>query len=201
MARYVHIAENLPSKYEKLLIFAQLVLQSLTGNVKFPNAPGLDKLATVIKALHTALSKGTGAERKAAAEAVREVLGDLADWVEVSARAMVDTLDLSAIQAAVESTGFGLRKRSPRQKYVFGASYGPTTGSVDLTAPPSRARDPHEWQMSVNGKDWVSLPGTRKAKTRVENLPVGVTHAFRHRTLTKAGYTEWSDPVATIVVR
>ena len=32
-------------------------------------------------------------------------------------------------------------------------------------------------------------------------LPVGVTHSFRHRLLTKNGVTEWSDPFVTIVVK
>jgi len=35
----------------------------------------------------------------------------------------------------------------------------------------------------------------------VAGLPIGVAHYFRHRVLTKDGYSEWSDPVVMLVVK
>jgi hypothetical protein len=35
--------------------------------------------------------------------------------------------------------------------------------------------------------------------TRVTGLPIGVAHYFRHRTVTKTGYSDWSDPIMIVV--
>jgi hypothetical protein len=72
---------------------------------------------------------------------------------------------------------------------------------VTLTAPASRKGDPHEWQYSADQVTWTVIPGTRQAKTTVSGLPVGVALHFRHRTLTKDGYSEWSDPTVMIVIK
>ena len=56
-------------------------------------------------------------------------------------------------------------------------------------------------QISPDQLTWTSLPGTRRAKTRVTGLPVGVAQHFRHRLLTKDGFTAWSDPTVMLVVK
>ncbi len=201
MAKYIHVALKLPSRVAQLLIFAKLVLAALTGNPHFTSpSPTLASLAAAIKALEDVL-KGPGADRQAAAGALRDVLGHLGEYVQLVAETQPGAVDLVAIQALVESANMRLRKHGPRQKAVFAASYGPVLGSVDLTAPASRKGDPHEWGVSIDGHTWTALPPTRKASTQVTGLPVGVMHYFRHRALAKNGSTEWSDPFATIVVK
>ena len=202
MAKFIHVVLKLPSRSAKLLLFAQLVLDAMTGNPRFPNpSPPLTSLDAAIKVMEGVLKKGTATERSAAAAVLREILLHLADHVQTVAETQAGTVDLTAIQVVVESAGMRLRKVGVRPKAIFDALYGPFAGSVDLTAPASPKRDPHEWAMSTDQHSWTALPGTRRAKTRVTGLPVGVTHYFRHRTLTKDGFSGWSDPTVMIVVR
>jgi hypothetical protein len=200
MAKYIFVVLRMPSKLLAILIYAKAVLAAMTGNAKFPNATALlAVLATAIQALDKAINGGKAADRRAAREAVKEALNHLADHVQSVAETAAGTVDLEAVRATVESAQMDLRKVGVPQKQVFAAKYGPFTGCVDLTAPRSKARDPHEWAVSTDQHNWSSLPSTRKAKTRVTGLPAGVAHYFRHRTLTKDGYTEWSDPVMIVV--
>lgn len=201
MARYIFVVLRAPSQLAKLLLFAKAVWTAMSGNPNFPNAGQLlaildDRILSLEKAMNT-----NAADRRAARGALGEALSHLADHVQGVAETAVGTVDIVAIRAMVLSAGLDLRKVNATQKAVFAAKYGPVPGSVDLTAPRSRARDPHEWQVSTDQITWVSLQTTRQASTRVTGLPIGVTHHFRHRLLTKDGYTEWSDPTVMIVVK
>jgi hypothetical protein len=202
MAKFIHVILLLPTVLYKLLAFAKTVLGAMSGNPQFSNpSPSLATLGQRITDLEKALDHGTAGERHAAGEALKETLKHLADYVQTIAENQPGALDLLAVKALVESVGMRLRTVTPRPKLVFSAKYGPAAGSVELTAPASPKRDPHEWQVSTDQLTWASLPSTRGAKTRVTGLPVGVAHHFRHRLLTKAGYTEWSDPTVMLVVK
>lgn len=201
MAKYIHIALHLPSQIAKLLLFAKAVYAAMNGNPNYPNATGLlailkDRILSMEKAMTT-----NAGDRLAARGALGEALEHLGDHVQGVAETAVGSVDIAAIRAMILNAGLDLRKVGAHQKAVFAAKYGPVPGSVDLTAPRSRARDPHEWGVSTDQITWVSLPPTRQASTRVTDLPVGVPHHFRHRLLTKDGYTEWSDPTVMIVVK
>jgi hypothetical protein len=201
MAKFIFVVLKMPTRSAKLLIFAKLVLDSMSGNPRFPNpSPGLGSLDAAIKAVEDA-GKGSATDRLAAEAALRQILNHLADYVQLVVETQVGTVDLTAIQAMVESAGMRLRKVGTHPKAVFAVSYGVVPGTVDLTAPASPKRDPHEWEISTDQHTWTALPGTRKAKTQVTGLPIGVAHYFRHRLNTKDGYTAWSDPVLMIVVK
>lgn len=202
MAKFIHVVLRLPERSDKLLVRAKVVLAALVDNLKFPAAGALLlELDDRIQDLETAMTSGTATERRAGREAVRETLSHLRNHVQSVAEKGAGTVDLEAIRALVESAAMSLRKVTRPPKLVFAAKHGPVPGSVDLTAPHSPKRDTHEWEMSTDLQVWTTLPGTRQAKTRVTGLPVDVTHHFRHRLLTKDGYTAWSDPTAMIVVK
>ncbi|APR79918.1 Hypothetical protein A7982_05265 [Minicystis rosea] len=201
MAKYIHVVLRLPVQMGKFLFHAKAVLVAVKDNPRFPDAgPLVVPLGEGIVRLEEALH-GTTAERSAAREAVRDALVHLGDHVQSVAEKAAGTVDLSAVRALVESAGMDLRKISTHPKATFAAKYGPVAGSVDLTAPHSPARDSHEWEMSIDQRTWMTLPSTRQAKTRVEGLPMGTAHHFRHRFLTKDGHTAWSDPTVTIIVK
>jgi hypothetical protein len=201
MAKYIHVVLRLPATYAKLLIFATAVLTAMTGNAKFPNAAALlAALSTAVQALNKGMNGGTSTERQAAREAVRDALEHLADYVQsVAEVANGTTVDISALRVLVESAGMDLRKVGAHAKLTLGAKNGPTSGTVILTAPANKNRDPHEWQISTDQHTWSQLPSTLKAKTTVTGLPVGTTEYFQHRTLTKTGYTDWSDTIMIVV--
>jgi hypothetical protein len=201
MAKFVHVVLKMPKPFAKLLIFAKAVLTAMTGNTKFPNATALvAALAAAVTALDKAINGGTSTDRLAAREAVRDALEHVADNVQgVAEEGNGGTVDISAIRALVESAGLALRKVGTRPKLTLGAKNGPSSGSVILTAPANPKRDPHEWQNSTDQHTWSPLSSSLKAKVTVTGLPVGVTEYFRHRSLTKAGYTDWSDPIMIVV--
>ena len=73
----------------------------------------------------------------------------------------------------------------------------------------ARAGPVYEWQYSVDGsaaggtahgKTWIDLPPTTGAQTSIHNLTPGCAVSFRHCVLTKAGVSDWGDPVTTLVV-
>ncbi len=202
MAKFIHVVLKLPAAVYMLLAFAKGVLGALTGNPQFSNLPpAFAFLGPRIADLEKALAEGSTAERLAAKEALRETLKHLANYVQSVAESQAGTPDLLAIEALVDSVGMRLRAVNPPPKQVFAAKYGPVPGSVDLTAPSSPKRDPHEWQISADQLTWTNLPSTRRAKTQVTGLPLGVAQHFRHRTLTKDGPSAWSDPTIMLVVR
>lgn len=49
------------------------------------------------------------------------------------------------------------------------------------------------------GKTWFDMPGTLKAKTTVTGLTPQSTVEFRYRSITKAGASDWSAPIAHVV--
>ena len=206
MAKYIHVVLKVPKPRRNLYTYAKIVRKSLAGNPGFSTADlaVLDARIEILNQAETAAGHrepGAAAACAAAREAVRQELNHLRDFVQGVLEEQAGTVDLKGIQALVESAAMDLRKVSVRAKAVFGATYGAVAGSVNLTAPASRQRDPHEWQHSADQLTWLVLPSTRQARTTVTGLPVGVAQHFRHRTLTKGGYTEWSDPTVALVVR
>ncbi len=83
VAKFIHVVLRLPSAIGKVLLYAKVVLAALTGNPRFPNASTL--LAVLddrIQALEKAMNGGSAADRRAAREAVRDVLAHLCDHVQ-----------------------------------------------------------------------------------------------------------------------
>jgi hypothetical protein len=56
----------------------------------------------------------------------------------------------------------------------------------------------YRWQMSTDQQTWTDLPESFKTKTTVEGLAPATTYAFRLRTVTKSGPSDWSPPVTII---
>ncbi len=197
MAKYVHVVLKMPATAKELSLFSKTVRSSMTGNPRFPNpTPGLDVLSERIEALDATLSGGSAAETQAAKEALRECLKHLGFYVQSVAETASSTVDLGAIEALVESAGFALRRPGPRAKLGFAVKRGAEAGTADLTAPASR--DPHDWAYSTDQHTWIALAASRQATMRATGLPVGVPLYFRHRLLTKTGYSAWSEPLAML---
>ena len=75
------------------------------------------------------------------------------------------------------------------------------SGEVQLVAKATKGATANEWQYSTDGgKTWVDLSSTSKATITVSNLTPGTTVMFRHRVLTKAGHSDWSDASSLLVV-
>jgi hypothetical protein len=205
VARYIHVVLE-DSAFNKTLVYSKRVRKAVFGNASFPTLlgliPTLDAKIGVLDALETEAAQGMpGAvsARDAAREQVRELLFHTRDQVQGVAETLAGTTDLLAVKALVESAAMRLRKVPSRSKQVFAAKAGHVSGSADLTAPASRKRDSHDWQHSANQQDWTSVDSTLAARTTISGLAVNTPHYFRHRLLTKDGYTEWCAPILLMV--
>jgi hypothetical protein len=100
----------------------------------------------------------------------------------------------------IQSATLSVRKVPTRGKRAFAAKPGTVSGSVKLSVPSAGHRSSYDWQQSADGgKTWVDVTSTVQTKTVVTGLQPGSTYAFRFRSVTKTGVSDWSQPVSILV--
>jgi hypothetical protein len=93
-----------------------------------------------------------------------------------------------------------VRKSPVRAKAPFAVKQGPLSGTVKLTVKAAASRASYEWEWSGNGgSTWTPVLPTLVAKTTIASLPVATSCEFRFRATTKAGVTDWSQPITLLV--
>ncbi len=103
-------------------------------------------------------------------------------------------------EAIITSAAMSVKKTTIRQKQAFAVKYGPTSGTVQISAKAAGHRAAYEWQYSTDGgKTWMQVPNTLQAKTTIIGLPVAATVEFRYRVTTKLGMGDWSLPTSILV--
>jgi hypothetical protein len=193
---------KLPNKVPALITYAQGIVKSMTGNVAFPSpAPTLAAVTEAINELQTAetaalaRTKGAVAIRNEKRTALITMLQQLRGNIQSVADA-----DPETSASVIQSAGVALRKTAVHARRTFAAKFGPTSGSVHLTAELAARRASYEWQYSTDGgKTWVSAPVTLQAKTTIPGLTPAATVVFRSRAVTKTGEGDWSQPASIIV--
>lgn len=192
-----------PTRVPALVIFAQHVLKSMTGNVWFPSpTPPLAVVGQATSELQDAENAALGRARGAVAArdekriALVMQLRFLAAYVQNVADANVEN---SA--SIIQSAGLALRKVPVQPPRVFTAKLGANSGTVVIIAPSAGPRSSYEWQKSTDGgATWSDLPATLQAKTTASGFARTSTPAFRYRTVTKSGQGDWSAPVTVMVM-
>jgi hypothetical protein len=176
--------------------FAKAVLTAMTGNPWFPSpAIPLATFAAHIAALDAAETAvllrtlGNAQERNAK---LRVVLADL-DGLRVYVQRIADA-HVAEGPEIIESAAMSVKTVTHHDKPTLEARPGPQSGSVVLYAKASRSRSFLDWQYSVDGVSWVSLPSILRSKTMLMGLTAGTTYLFRIRRSTKAGTGDWCDP-------
>jgi hypothetical protein len=196
------VVMKLPIVVVLLLKFAAALAAALTNNAFFPNAAAIvaaiTKAITALDAAETATKTrvpGTVAARNTAHAALVTALHAAKAYIQQAADA-----DPEHAEAMITSTGLLLRRPVARTKAPFAVKQGSTTGKVHLVARAAAVRASYEWQWSSDGgKTWLLLPVTLKASTTLEGVPAGTNAMFRFRSVTKAGESDWSQPVSLLV--
>jgi hypothetical protein len=125
-------------------------------------------------------------------------------------RAYVQGLcDTSPEQAATlaQSAGMKLAAASVRSKPILGAKQGPQPGVVNLEANATLLANGvrstryrfYNWQYSVDGKTWITVPSTPYAKTIITGLTPLTTYEFRVSLTDKNGQGAWSQTLSFLV--
>ena len=199
-----HVVLKSPHKVGDFIIHAQFIHDTMAANVKtLPSpSPALTVLEADIGDLSTkqAATKtrtaGTVADRDAALKVVADDLNCERAYVEQ----LVNADPTNAAVIAGDS-GMLIRKAPSRNKPLLAAKHGAVSGAVAVVAKATKGAKTNNWQYSLDGgKTWIDLPPTTAAKTTVHNLTPGTTVTFRQRVVTKAGLSDWGQPVSTLVV-
>ncbi len=197
------VSLSLPKPVPALLMYAQNMVDRMTGNPFFANPVPL--LATILAAIAglqaaeaAALSriKGAATARNDKRKTLVALLEQLRTYIQTIADA-----DESNGPAIIESAGVAIRKMPTRKPRVFAAKQGATSGVATLVAASAGRRVSYEWQCSTDGgKTWVLLPPTLQAKTSVPGVAPGTVAQFKYRPVTKTGAADWSPAVSLTVL-
>jgi hypothetical protein len=196
------VALTLPKKVPALILYAENIVQRMTGNSHFPSpTPTLAAVTAATDDLRSAEAaalsrlKGAVAARNDKRKALLAVLQQLRSYIQ-----SVTDADEGNGPAIIESAGLAVRKLPTHKARVFAAKPGRTSGVATIVAASSAHRAAYEWQYSADGgKTWVAAPPTLQAKTTVAGLVPGSTVQFRYRAVIKTGAADWSAPVSLTV--
>jgi hypothetical protein len=196
------VSLKLPLQPAALVIYAQNVVQKITGNPAFPNpTPPLAAIAAAASELHAAQTaaltraKGAAAARNEKRTALVQLLVHLKAYIQSQADANPENA-----ASIIEGAGVALRIPRPRAARVFMAKPGVVSGTAVIVAASAGQRASYEWEQSLDGgKTWTVLPPTMQAKTSVAGLQPATTVQFRYRSVTKSGPSDWSAPVSLLV--
>jgi hypothetical protein len=192
-----------PRRTLQLLLYAQAVLDALTGNAYFPSPdPSLAVFAEHIAELHDAQMQarmragGAVALRDARQATLMRDLKHLRDYVQ----SMAEKADPAHAIAMITSAGLSVQVVTHRDKAELRVKQGHASGIVELIAKAVAHYAVYFWQYSVNQTDWVDVPETMKANTTITGLTRGQTYYFRFRATTKAGPVDYSQVVSLLVL-
>ena len=201
----VVVAMNFPSQVPVLVSVAQAIALALTGNKDFPSPdPTIAAVDAAIADLEKAQAaaqsrtKGAAAVRNEKRTALVGLLRGLKGYVQKVVDAAPDAEHALSL---VHGAGMNAKKQGGPGKRTFGVVQGPVSGAVVITTPVAARRASYEWEYSADGgKTWVAAPVTLKTRATVVGLVPGTSYAFRSRSVTKAGTSDWT-PVVTLLVK
>jgi hypothetical protein len=193
---------KLPLSVAELVKIGQSVVAAVAGNAFFPQPnPPIAQITAAINALDTAQTAtksrapGTVATRDAARTTLLVGLRTLKAYVQQQADANPEQSE-----AIITSARMATKRKANVTKIAFAAKPGDVSGSVHLVAKSAATRASYEWEWSGDGgKTWNAAPPTLQAKTTITGLPASTSCQFRYRAVTKAGATDWSQPIVLIV--
>jgi hypothetical protein len=196
------VSLHLPGPVPALIPYAQSVVAAMTNNPHFPTPlPPLADVSAAIAALQSAETaalsrlKGTIVVRNDKKTALVTLMQELRNFVQKTADA-----DQENGAAIIQSSGFPVRKAPARKPRTFAAKPGAVSGSVVVTAATAARRASYEWQYSTDGgKTWIEAAPSLRSKTTISGLPVAVSVQIRYRAVTKAGPSDWAQPLVVVV--
>ena len=196
------VALAFPKRVAALISLAKAIAEGLTGNASFPNPD--PSVASINKAIADLEAAETAARTRLAGavetrEEKRAALIALLHGAKAFVQKVVDASPAQA-PALIKSVAMGVGKANTHGKRVFAVKQGTLSGSVSIEAGVAGPRASYEWEYSSDGgKTWLPMPPTSRSKTALTGLQPGASYSFRFRSVTKAGPSDWSQPLATVV--
>jgi FlaG/FlaF family flagellin (archaellin) len=183
-----------------LILFAQTVVQKMTGNAYFPTpTPALSAVTNAIGAYQAAVgssatTKGLKGHRIATRNALLAVLRQVRDYVRTIAEA-----NPALALEIVESAGMTLKKHVGAVKEMISVIEGAVSGSVECRAKAPGIPANYFWSYSLDQKTWTSVPEAMKSTITITGLTPGQVYYFRYYTMTRKGTGNLSQTVNLMV--
>jgi hypothetical protein len=194
-------ALRLPTRSPALVDVAEMIVAAMTHNPAFPApTPLLADVSAAIAELHDAevatrtRTRGTVAVRDAKRTVLVARLLRLKTYVQG-----VAADDPEHATAIIESAGIYVKRNAVSGKRPFDVRPGAVSGSVRMAVRSAGDRASYHWAWSPDGGNmWRLAPATLQARTVISGLPSGATCAFRYRSVTRTGESDWSEPVSVL---
>ena len=199
----VNVVLKAPTRMADFLVFVQKVHDQMAVNAKSLPSPNptlvvfqgqIDDLTTK-EALAKTRANGAVGDRDQSRAVVKASLASERAYVEGLCNA-----DAGNALVLAQDAGMSLRVSSPRNKPPLAVKAGTVSGTVQIVAKATKGAKTNLWQYSLDGgKTWIDLPPTTRASTALTSLTPGTTVTVRQRSVTKAGLTDWAQPVSHLV--
>lgn len=195
---------NLPNHPADLVTFGGTVIKSMSPPnpwfVTPPPDPALVDFSQHLEALGAAeVLVGTGVGSAIAARNGRQAVV-IKDFNHIGhyVQRIADENPGREVEIITSASLF-VKQKGVRTVAVFQADDGDEPGSVLLIAPGAGNDASHYWQGSSNQVDWIAYPETKKRMVTLTGFTPGTKWYFRHRLLTRKGYSEWET--TSLIIR
>jgi hypothetical protein len=193
---------KLPKPVPAIIAHAQAIVTSMTDNPHFPSpVPALWVVSKAVTDLQNAeaavltRAKGKAAIRNAKQTMVGSLLQQLRGYVQVTADGDPDNA-----AAIIESAGMTLKKQPTLRPRVFSAKPGSVSGEIKVVCPTAGHRASYDWEYSIDsGVNWLAMPSSLQASTKLEGLTPGTSVMFKYRSVTSKGVGDWSAAITVTV--
>jgi len=153
--------------------------------------------------LTTTKAKGLKTLRNTKRDALWTAMGLIKAYVQ----SLSDTMSAENGAALIQATGLVVAVAGKRVKAVLTAKLTTVAGVVHLEANAStllgssarRKKAYFNWQYSLDGKTWTSVPATNYARVDITGLTALTTYSFRVGVTVGSVVGEWSQPVTILV--
>lgn len=205
IVRKVIVTARLPKGVDQLIIQVNAIIRAMRSSAWFGGATSLlsqvmqkNERLEVAQNLAKTREIGRAAARNAEKRIVLNGVCDLVAFVQ-----NICNDNPESATAICESALFHAKGHGGMPKQVFSAKCI-ASGMVFLRGSVEYPCFAHEWIMSLTPNDpdsWMEtpIPKTFISKTTVTGLTPGERVYFRHRFLTRKGYSEWEQMISIIV--
>lgn len=177
-------------------VFGNKILTAITGNVNFTTpSPPLATLLTAINNLNAAINATVPStiDIKSKEVYLEQVLNALKGYVEFAC---------NNDEAIAVTSGFELRKPSPKKPKSFSAIQGEVSGVVHLQCPHIK-KAAYVWEYindPINQNTWLQFKVTNTTTTTISGLMAGNKYWFRVKAIVADEDKAYTDPFLVHVV-
>lgn len=187
---------DFPTDIDDFITYANGIHGSMTGSAFF--AAFAAKLATLLTNIGNLTTAHNGTKTNPPTFTVADrngrllIVQDGLRSLRMDVQATADATPADA-EEIITAAGMKVKRQGAINKQDFEVRDGKVSGNAKLVAKGSRIRSAHDWAMSMDGTNWISITPTLAANTEVTGQTPGSILDFRHREIRKEGPTDWIE--------